>query len=205
MTTTTTTTTTILPRTTPLVVFSRHHHRAVEVDARSGIFACQTTRSSVTGTRTWKKTPSLLSMLLFGIALRRSFFFYDKCVSYRGIRLFFLSFFSFLSRRLFLVPFFSGFPSSAATSPRFFFPSAGHKNVRKQNNNKSRNTFCVLRIYYNTFTTQHILLLERSVIPRRRERERERESEKETHGRNARKRRDRRERERGRESVVPEK
>ena len=74
MTTTTTTTTTILPRTTPLVVFSRHHHRAVEVDARSGIFACQTTRSSVTGTRTWKKTPSLLLMLLFGIALRRSFF-----------------------------------------------------------------------------------------------------------------------------------
>ena len=65
----------------------------------------------------------------------------------------------------------------------------------------------VCSVFINTFTTQHILLLERSVIPRRREREREREreSEKETHGRNARKRRDRRERERGRESVVPEK
>ena len=200
---TTTTTTTILPRTTPLVVFSRHHHRAVEVDARSGIFACQTTRSSVTGTRTWKKTPSLLSMLLFGIALRRSFFFYDKCVVSRNSFVFFVFFFfSFVVFSL--VPFFSGFPSSAATSPRFFFPSAGHKMCE----NKiiiNRAILFVCSVFINTFTTQHILLLERSVIPRRRERERERESEKETHGRNARKRRDRRERERGRESVVPEK
>ena len=147
MTTTTTTTTTILPRTTPLVVFSRHHHRAVEVDARSGIFACQTTRSSVTGTRTWKKTPSLLSMLLFGIALRRSFFFYDKCVSYRGIRLFFLSFFSFLSRRLFFFGpvLFLGFLPRPPRRRDFSFPRRATKNVRKQN--KSRNTFCVLRIY----------------------------------------------------------
>ena len=62
----------------------------------------------------------------------------------------------------------------------------------------------VCSVFINTFTTQHILLLERSVIPRRREKERE--SEKKTHGRNARKRRDRRDRrERERESGVPEK
>ena len=35
----------------------------------------------------------------------------------------------------------------------------------------------VCSVFINTFTTQHILLLERSVIPRRRERERERERE----------------------------
>ena len=141
----TTTTTTILPRTTPLVVFSRHHHRAVEVDARSGIFACQTTRSSVTGTRTWKKTPSLLSMLLFGIALRRSFFFYDS-VSYRGIRLFFLSFFSFLSSSfLWSVLFWVSFLGRHVAA--IFLSLGGPQMCENKIINKSRNTFCVLRIY----------------------------------------------------------
>ena len=43
-------------------------------------------------------------MLLFGIALRRSFFFNDKCVSYRGIRLFFCLFFLFFRRLFFFGP-----------------------------------------------------------------------------------------------------
>ena len=132
-------TTTILPRTTPLVVFSRHHHRAVEIDARSGIFACQTTRSSVTGTRTWKKTPSLLLMLLFGIALRRSFFL--SSVSRNFSFVFFSSDRQFLENsslsfsfsrpsnvKVFgpvLFFFVCVFPSSAATSRAIFFPSSG--------------------------------------------------------------------------------
>ena len=132
------------------------------------------------------------------------------CVVSRNSFVFFVFFFfSFASSFLLWSRSFLGFPSSAATSPRFFFPSAGHKNVRKQNNNKSRNTFCVLRIYYNTFTTQHILLLERSVIPRRREREREREREgkreRDAREKRTKETRQTRERERGRESVVPEK
>jgi len=141
--TTTTTTTTILPRTTPLVVFSRHHHRAVEVDARSGIFACQTTRSSVTGTRTWKKTPSLLLMLLFGIALRRSFFLSSVSRNFSFVFFFFsivrssmkiplcLSLSLVPQTSKFLVPFSFIFCVCFLPRPprraRFSFPQAGHK------------------------------------------------------------------------------
>ena len=201
---TTTTTTTILPRTTPLVVFSRHHHRAVEVDARSGIFACQTTRSSVTGTRTWKKTPSLLSMLLFGIALRRSFFFMTSVCRIAEFVCFFCLFFLFF-RRLFFGPVLFWVSFLGRHVAAIFLSLGGPQKMCENKIIINRAILFVCSVFINTFTTQHILLLERSVIPRRRERERERESEKETHGRNARKRRDRRERERGRESVVPEK
>ena len=204
MTTTTTTTTTILPRTTPLVVFSRYHHRAVEVDARSGIFACQTTRSSVTGTRTWKKTPSLLSMLLFGIALRRSFFFMRQCVVSRNSFVFFCLFFSFLSSSFLWSRSFLGFPSSAATSRAIFLSLGEPQNGCE--NKINRAILFVCSVFINTFTnTTHFIIRAKRYSTTERERERERESEKETHGRNARKRRDRRERERGRESVVPEK
>ena len=75
------------------------------------------------------------------------FFFYDKCVSYRGIRLFFLSFFSFLSSSFLWSRSFLGFLPRPPRRRDFSFPRRATKNVRKQNNNKSRNTFCVLRIY----------------------------------------------------------
>ena len=73
-------------------------------------------------------------------------------------------------------------------------------------NKINRAILFVCSVFINTFTTQHILL-ERSVIPRRREREREREGKRERDAREKRTKETRqtRERERGRESVVPEK
>ena len=144
MTTTTTTTTTILPRTTPLVVFSRHHHRAVEVDARSGIFACQTTRSSVTGTRTWKEDPIVVVDASLWYRAAPLFFFMTSVCRIAGF-VCFLSFFLFFRRLFFFGPFFSGFLPRPPRRRDFSFPRRATKNVRKQN--KSRNTFCVLRIY----------------------------------------------------------
>ena len=57
----------------------------------------------------------------------------------------------------------------------------------------------VCSVFINTFTTQHILLLERSVIPRRREREREGKRERDAREKRTKETRQTRERERERE------
>ena len=118
--------------------------------------------------------------------------------------LFFVFFFLFFRRLFFFGPVLFWVSFLGRHVAAIFLSLGGPQKMCENKIIINRAILFVCSVFINTFTTQHILLLERSVIPRRREKERE--SEKKTHGRNARKRRDRRDRrERERESVVPEK
>ena len=128
-------------------------------------------------------------------------------MSYRGIRLFFCLFFLFFRRLFFFGPVLFWVSFLGRHVAAIFLSLGGPQKMCENKIIINRAILFVCSVFINTFTTQHILLLERSVIPRRRERERERERGKarkrrtgETHERD-----ETDERERGRESVVPEK